>query len=128
MNINTQNPYTIFRNEVDGKKYFKIGLSKKKQDGTYERGYVPIQFKKDVDIPNQTKIYLRNAWWTFYNTEVSINGAEHKKTIPYIFCNDFVTLEDRIEETRTDFDAIDEKKDNSFKTKEIELTDDDLPF
>ena len=129
MNINTQNAYTIFKNNVGDKTYFKIGLSKKRQDGTYENGYVPIQFKKGVDIPNQTKIYLRQAWWTFYNKVVSVNGSEHKETIPYIFCNDFITLEDRIAETRPDFDAMEEKKSTqtSFITADM-ISDEDLPF
>ena len=125
MNIESKNAYTIFRNDVNGKTFYKIGLSKKKQDGTFENGYVPIQFKKGVDIPNQTKIYLRSAWWTFYNKVVSVNGADHKETIPYIFCNDYITLEDRMTETRADL-GTDKKKDTVYT--ENMISDEDLPF
>lgn len=127
MNIHTEKAYTIFRNAVENKVYFKIGLSKKLQDGTFENGYVPIQFKKDVDLPNKTRIYLRQAWWTFYNKKVSVNGAEHKETVPYIFCNEFITVSDRIEETRPDFDAMEEKKKEKYNVADM-ISDEDLPF
>ena len=92
---------------------------------------MPIQFKKDISIPNQTKIYIRQAWLTFYNKKVSINGTEHKETIPYIFCNDFITVADRAVESRPDFDnmatskPLEEKK--TIYAEDI-ITDDDLPF
>ena len=61
MNIQSDKPYMIFEKEYNGKKYYKVGLSRKKQDGTYENGYVDIQFKQDVEIHNKERIYLKNA-------------------------------------------------------------------
>lgn len=132
MKIETDLAYTIFRNDVNDKTFYKIGLSRKTKDGTYENGYVPIQFRKDVSLENQTKIYIRQAWWTFYNKKVSVNGAEHKETIPYIFCNDFITVAERAKEARPDFDnmatskPLEEKK--TIYREDITITDDDLPF
>lgn len=132
MNLNSDIAYTIFRNDVNDKTFYKIGLSRKLQDGLFENGYMPIQFKKDADIPNQTKIFIRQAWLTFYNKKVSVNGSEHKETVPYIFCNDFITVADRAKEARPDFDnmatskPLEEKK--TIYREDITITDDDLPF
>lgn len=126
MNIEDKRAYMIFRNDYENRAYYKVGISKKKIDGSFESGYIPIQFKRDVDIPNKTKIYLRQAWLTFYTKKTIINGVEHSTSVPYVFCNEFITVQDRIEETRPDFDAMEEKK--NIKVKELELTDDDLPF
>jgi hypothetical protein len=52
----------IFRNERDGKVSYSIGLSKKKEDGTYERGYMPVRFRKDTEQKDKTKIKIKEAW------------------------------------------------------------------
>lgn len=71
----------IFKSEKDGKTTYTIGLSKKLQDGSYENGYMLVNFKKDVTLENMTKIKIKSAWIDFYKQE--------KKTNPYIFINDF---------------------------------------
>ena len=58
MNIQSDKPYMIFEKEYNGKKYYKIGLSKKLKNGEYENGYVDIQFKQGVEIHNKERIYL----------------------------------------------------------------------
>lgn len=103
MNITAKQALMIFRQAYENRVYFKIGISKKRQDGTYENGYIPVQFKKNVDVPDKTKIYIRDAWLSFYNKEESINGAMLKKTIPYIFINDFITMQEQIANNHVDF-------------------------
>lgn len=90
MNITNDNIVIIFKNE-DGK--YSVGLSKKKENGEYERAYFPIRFKKEVELENQTKGYIRKAWLSFYNWEF-----EGKKgTTAYIMCSEF----EKLEETQT---------------------------
>lgn len=87
MNITNDNVVMIFKND-SGK--YSVGLSKKKEDGSYERAYFPIQFKKDIVLENQTKGYIRKAWLSFYNWE-----HEGKKgTTVYIMCTEFETIEE----------------------------------
>jgi hypothetical protein len=108
----------IFRNERDGKVSYSIGLSKKKEDGTYERGYMPVRFRKDTELKDKTKIKIKEAWLDFFKLE--------KKTIPYIFINKF--------EMASDFEAIKQVSDREIQPKEktyIEqqtIDEDNLPF
>lgn len=109
----------VFRKDFEGKARYTLGLSKKQQDGTYEKGYITVRFKQDVELNNQTKIFIKSAWLTF---------SKHEgKTYPYIFINDFSVV-----------DTTPVKEENPFKdfgesikedrTEQIEITDDDLPF
>ena len=78
----------VFVNEHNGKKSYSIGISKKLQDGSYENGFLPAQFKKDVVINNKTKIDIKKAWLSFYKT------TEGNRTVPFIFINDFTVTEE----------------------------------
>lgn len=95
MNLQTEKPIMIFKKEFDGKTNYSMGMSKKKQDGTYENGYIKVQFKKGSE-PNEdkTKIYIKNAWLSFNLFE--------NKTYPYVFINEYTTIEEAIEESKND--------------------------
>lgn len=109
MNIIEEKEKTIYRNERDGKIAYSIGIAKKKEDGTFENGYIPCRFKKDVELENKTKIKIKNAWLDFYKVE--------KKTFIYVFINEFEKVENKQEEKAVD---------NWGSPKDIEP--DDLPF
>lgn len=72
----------IFRKDFDNRTVYRFGIGKKRQDGTYENGYIDCQFKKDVELANQTKIMPTEAWLTFYK-------SKDGKTVPYVFINEF---------------------------------------
>ena len=86
MNIIDEKEKTIFRNEYEGKVSYSIGLSKKKEDGSFENGYMPIRFKKGTELKDKTKIKIKEAWLDFYKAD--------KKTVPYIFVNKFEMASD----------------------------------
>lgn len=81
MDVISNREEMIFKSEHDDKVNYSIGLSRKLQDGTYENGYMPVRFKKDVTVENKTKIKIKSAWIDFYKLE--------NKTNPYIFINEF---------------------------------------
>lgn len=128
MNIETEQQYTIFRNDFNGYSYYKIGVSKKSQSGEWINGYIRCQFKKDVVIENKTKIYIRKAWLSFY--------LNNKETIPYIFISDFETTDETIENSKkvsqsgTETATQSVTREDPFKDfgEEIQLSDEDLPF
>ena len=127
MNIQSDKPYMIFQKDYNGKKYYKLGLSRKLQNGEYENGYIDVQFKQDVEIQNKEKIYLKNAFLTFYKNK-------DKATIPYIFVMDFERVEDTTEHNKETDIAKQEAKDDfadlgkEVTLDEVEITDSDLPF
>lgn len=106
----------IFKKESGDKVFYSIGVSKKNKDGSYINGYMPVNFKKGVDVPNKTKIKIKSAWLDFYKKE--------DITIPFIFINEFEEVKEK--------DAFEEFGE-SFTTKfdtghQIEISQDDLPF
>lgn len=116
MNISSDKPYTIFRKEYKNSVFYKVGLSRKKQDGMFENGYVDIRFKKGIELKNKTQIYLKDAFLSFYLTK-------DKHTIPYIFVLDYELVADTIEKSKQETTSI--------KLEDIDVSEDDnfeLPF
>lgn len=117
MNIQSDKPKMIYKYKTkDGKEFYSIGLSKKKQDGTYENGFVSCRFKKDVNLENKTKILIKGGWLDFY--------VKERITYPFIFINDFEVIEDK--QAENEFSAM--KTTTEYKEDEVTLTDEDLPF
>lgn len=48
---------------------YSIAISKKNQNGEYERMYVQIQLPKEAVIENKTIIEITNGFLSFYNTK-----------------------------------------------------------
>ena len=107
-------PVKIFMNEYQGNAYYKMGLSKKDQNGNYMNGYIDCRFRKDATIDCSKKIYLQDCWLDFY--------VKDKVTKLYVFINKFDYVSDVIENSKIENDPF---KDFG---EEIELTDEDLPF
>ena len=115
MNIEYKYQLMVFKNEYEGKPIYKIGLSKKNADGSYANGYILAQFKKGIELENRTNIYIKNAWLTFYLTK-------DKKTVPYIFINEFETVEQTINRVKEENkDPFQEMHDNIEETIENDL-------
>ena len=102
MQIVSDREEIIFRKEFEGKVSYSIGLSEKKEDGSYERGYMPVRFRKGVELKDKTKIKLKEAWLNFFK--------DNKKTITYIFINKF--------EMASDYEAIKQVQDRMLPPKE----------
>ena len=105
MRLENKFPVMIFAKEYNGNIYYKVGLSKKDQEGKYINGYISCKFKKNVKIDDKKKIYIKDAWLDFY--------IKDKVTNPYIFINEFEYVEDTIDKSKQD---------------EFVITDEELPF
>jgi len=57
---------TIFRKDFDGRPAYSIGVSKKKEDDTYTNVYIPVNFRKGVEVGNKTKVNITDAWPSCY--------------------------------------------------------------
>ena len=114
MNITNEHEVTIYRNDGQYGTSYSIGLSKKKQDGSYENGFMPCRFKKDVEIENKTKLFIKDAWLSF--------NVKDKKTFPFVFINEYKLLDDAINPPKEEKDPYKEFAD------ETEIKQEDLPF
>lgn len=120
MNISNENAVMIFKREYEGNTFYSVGLSKKNQDGTYTNGYMPCQFKKGVSVENQTKMYIKKAWLSFY--------LKDKETKPYIFISEYKTLDEAMKQGKEAI--VEEPKEDPYATfaQEVEIDDSMLPF
>ena len=63
------NSVMVFRKDFegsDGKKYprYSLGISSKTKDGKWIKSYMPARFKGGADIPNMTKIFINESFFT----------------------------------------------------------------
>lgn len=116
MEVVSNREETIYRNEFNGETRYTIGLSKKKEDGQYENGYMKVMFRKGVSIPNKAKIMIKDAWLSFNQFE--------NKTYPYIFINNFELVD---KPDTAPFENMKTKIESNIG-EQIKITDDDLPF
>lgn len=117
MNI-TSNEIMIFSKEYKGKTYYRAGLSTKKQDGSYEKGYIDIKLPKGVELANQTKIKITKGFLSFYKNK-------DKKDVFYIVIQEYTTGEQPKQET-TSSDPYSDFG-NSIKAEELD-NGMELPF
>jgi len=119
MEIIEKYPVTIFKREYNGKVYYKIGLRKKDQNGNYIKGYIDAQFRKDANVDDSKKIYIKNAWLDFYKNKEG-------KTNINIFINKFDYVSDIIEDAKAPGDPLEHT--GTMYTEDIEFGEDFLPF
>jgi len=120
MNIECKYPVMIFKNE---KGRYTAGISKKNQDGTFDKGYMPIKFNKGVELENKTLIAIKNAWLSVDNWEYE--GKKYSQV--YIRCNDFEkTIDNKIKQE----EPKEEEQEDPFEAfgNEVEIDEDSLPF
>ena len=82
--------YIVYRNENNGRVYYKIRLEQETVDGQKIIGYVQVRFAGDVDIPNKTKIKINKAIENFYFNK---NDVRNYTPIFYYQINDFEVVD-----------------------------------
>lgn len=120
MNIEDSRAKMIFRKEYEGKIFYTMGISHKKQDGSYENGYINVRFPKEANIPDKTRIMIVSGWLDFY--------LKDKVTVPYIFINKYEIVEENKQDIpqniKSEYDGIkltDEEIDKVFEPSNLEL-------
>lgn len=123
MNIEQKYPVMIFKAINNGKTFYNLGLSRKDEKGNYINGYINCKFKKDVELEDKTKIYIKSAFLTFY--------LKDKITVPYIFISEFETIDQTLERIKRENEVQEEPYaafGNSIKAEQIDDLPLDLPF
>lgn len=81
----------VFRNEFQNKNggtfvKYKIGFSKKLQDGSYQNAYKTVRFRKGVELPHMADIEILEGWETFEKYK-NKDGKEVTEWV--VFVNDY---------------------------------------
>ena len=92
---------TIYRYNGQYGTSYSIKIAKKNIKGEFETAFMPVKFKKGVEIANKTKIIIKNGWITF--------NLVDKKPNWYVFINEFDEVDYKVdhyqefaEETKSD--------------------------
>ena len=121
MNIECEKPKTIYKYKTkDGKEHYSLGLSKKKQDGSWENGFISCRFKKHANIENKTRILIKAGWVDFY--------VKDRITYPFIFINLYEEVEEPKPEDVKTTDIPQNIKTEYSEDSDIQIKDEDLPF
>lgn len=100
----------VFKNDYG----YSCTISKKNQDGNYDRMYLQIQLPKDVELENKTMIEIKNGFLSFFKTK---DGLSKIKIVVMEFTTD--------EEQK----CIQEERQAIQNEENYEISDsDDLPF
>ena len=59
--LNAGYTYMVFRNDRNGKTFYKIPIKQKDFDGQEKTHYIPVSFRSGIDIPDKTKIKIKQA-------------------------------------------------------------------
>lgn len=116
MSINISGEMTIFKNKNNTGYY--TSTSNKKTDGTYDKNFITVGFRKGVEVENFTKINVTNGFLSHYSYE-NENGETIKKF--KIMIMDFETIEVHQSNNETENNNIQNEIENIYP-------DDDLPF
>ena len=76
--MNITGKILVFRNEYG----YSTTISKKNQDGSYEKMYVILQLPKEVELQNMTYIEISQGFLTFYKDK---NGLQKPKIVVMSF-------------------------------------------
>ena len=63
--MNISGETMIFKND----RGYSTTISNKKEDGSYENMFIPVNFRKGIELLNKTKINVINGFLSFYKTK-----------------------------------------------------------
>lgn len=87
----------IFAKDYENGRVYSTSVSKKNQDGTYEKMYINVGFNKAVRLENMTKIQILDGYLTFYKNK---NGVQ----VPKIRIMGFDTISQKENEEEISLD------------------------
>ena len=82
----------IFRKDFENGAAYSINVGSKKQGGTYDNAYLQVRFHKGVDVPNKTKINIKESFFSSYNGKPYLFVKEYESDAPAGF--EYATVED----------------------------------
>lgn len=111
--LNITGEQVIFKNKSNTGYY--TTTSNKLEDGTYEKNFITVGFRKGVEVDNFTKINIKDGFLTHYSFEDE-NGEIQKRFKIMVM----------------DFDVVETYSNENQNTTNDEMSDiypdDDLPF
>lgn len=107
----------VFRKDYNGNTFFNVQITQKNYDGTVNKYYRPVTFKKGVEVNNETDIIIKDMF----------ENLRHNKKDPYnpitaLMITEFDTIE---RQEQIEKEALADFRDN---LEENEIDESELPF
>lgn len=116
MTVESKKPIMIFakNREYNGNTFrvYSTGISSKSQDGTYNNAYIPVKFRRGIEIEDRQLINILSAWL------MPIKIGEN--FVVGLFINDFNLMERKSTSNSNDT--------NNVSSNNYNYNMDDLPF
>lgn len=112
----------IFKNTYNDQNYYRIQVKQKNYDNTEDIFYVPVQFKKGVELDNQTDIIIKCAY-----ENMRKNKKDEYNPIYYLVITDFEIVE---REEQVQAQAYKDFQDNlsANENEQQEMAEQEIPF
>lgn len=111
----------IFKNTYNDQNYYRIQVKQKNYDNTEDVFYVPVQFKKGIELDNQTDIIIHTAY-----ENMRKNKKDEYNPIYYLVITDFEKVES---EEQIQAQAYKDFQDNLYANEnEQDVDSSQLPF
>ena len=106
--------YRVWKKTVNDKDFYSIQAIQNNYDNTQDKFYLPIQFKKGVELPNETDIIIHCAY-----ENLRKNPKDGYNPIHYLVVTDFEALKTQEQITE---EALNDYND-TIGENEIEIDD-----
>lgn len=107
--------YRVFKSMYQDRTFYKVQVTQNNYDGTKEKVYIGVQFKKNIELKNETDIIIYTAYQNYRK-----NPKDSYNWIEYYVITDFEIVESQEQKTAN---ALDEFRDNLYN---IESEDDEF--
>ena len=111
--------YRVFKTVYNDRTFYKVQVTQNNYDGKKEKVYIGVQFKKNIELKNETDIIIYTAYQNYRK-----NPKDSYNWIEYYVITDFEIVESQEQKTAN---ALDEFRDNLYNI-ETENEEFDLGF
>ena len=98
--------YRVFKTVYNDRTFYKVQVTQNNYDGTKEKVYIGVQFKKNIELKNETDIIIYTAYQNYRK-----NPKDSYNWIEYYVITDFEIVESQEQKTAN---ALDEFRDNLY--------------
>lgn len=121
--VEPKRKYRVWRKDYNGKTFYNIIIEQKNYDNTKSKYYIPITFKKNVSVENETDIIIIKA---IENIRQNKNVEDKLKQYSPVFTYMITEFEIVERQEQIEKQAFDEYRENLDENEMITISDDFL--
>lgn len=112
--------YRVFKNTYNDRNYYRIQVKQKNYDGQEDIYYINVQFKRNIELPNESDIIIKEAY-----ENIRPNKLDKFNGIHYLVITDFEKVEN---EEQAQAQAYKDFQDNLYANENADVDSSQLPF